>query len=140
MNLLHLIQDRIRGSLRRRPLAPPGKLLPTPNLPPRGALDSLVADVEPYAAMVKPTQDAKHGDYQANCAMSLAKTLGKKPRDVAQEIVDRLELGDLLHRPEIAGPGFINLRLQDSWMAKQLQALAADERLGVAAASPPKTF
>src|SRR5262245_53593442 len=66
----------------------------------RGALHGVVADVEPYAAMVKPTQDAKHGDYQANCAMSLAKTLGKKPRDVAQEIVARLDLGDLLQTPE----------------------------------------
>lgn len=106
----------------------------------RGALHGLVADVEPYAAMVKPTQDAKHGDYQANCAMSLAKTLGKKPRDVAQEIVGRLDLGDLLEPPEIAGPGFINLRLRDDWMAKKLQGVAADDRLGVASAAPAKNF
>ncbi len=117
MNLLHVLQDKIRG-----------------------ALAGLVADAEPYAAMVKPTQDAKHGDYQANCAMSLAKTLGKKPRDVAQEIVARLDLGDLLQAPEIAGPGFINLRLQDDWMAQQLQTMAKDERLGVAQTTPPKTF
>jgi arginyl-tRNA synthetase len=117
MNLLQLIQDKIRA-----------------------ALAGLVADVEPYAAMVKPTQDAKHGDYQANCAMSLAKTLGKKPRDVAQEIVARLDLGDLLQTPEVAGPGFINLRMRDDWLAKQLQAVAADDRLGVAAAAPAKTF
>src|SRR5439155_2557140 len=88
----------------------------------------------------KPTQDAKHGDYQANCAMSLAKTLGKKPRDIAQDIVARLDLGDLLQPPEIAGAGFINLRLRNDWMAKQLQAVAADERLGVASAAPTKTF
>jgi arginyl-tRNA synthetase len=117
MNSLQLIQDKIRA-----------------------ALAGLVADVEPYAAMVKPTQDAKHGDYQANCAMSLAKTLGKKPRDVAQEIVARLDLGDLLQTPEIAGPGFINLRLRGEWMANQLQAVAADDRLGVALAAPAKTF
>ena len=85
----------------------------------RTALEGLVADVEPYVAMVKPAQDAKHGDYQANCAMSLAKVLGKKPRDVAQEIVARLDLGDLLQPPEIAGPGFINLRLQADWMARR---------------------
>ena len=117
MNLARLIQDRIRP-----------------------ALAGLVADPEPYVAMVKPTQDAKHGDYQANCAMSLAKVLSKKPRDVAQDIVARLDRGELLEPPEIAGPGFINLRLQSSCLAKQLQAIAADERLGVAAASPPKTF
>ncbi len=104
------------------------------------ALDSLVADPTPYLAMVKATQDAKHGDYQANCAMALAKTLGKKPRDVAQEIVARLDVGDTLERPEIAGPGFINLCLRPSWIAKQLQQIAQDERLGVAPATQTKTF
>jgi arginyl-tRNA synthetase len=109
MNPLHQIQDRFRAAL----------------------LD-LVADVEPAVAMIRATQDAKHGDYQANCAMSLAKVLGKKPRDIAQEVVNRLDLGDLLEPPEIAGPGFINLRLQTPWLAKQVQALTADDRLGVA--------
>lgn len=106
----------------------------------RDALQSLVADPGPFAAMVRPTQDAKHGDYQANCAMSLAKSLGKKPRDLAQEIADRLDLGDELEKPEIAGPGFINLRLKPDWMARQLQAMAKDERLGVAKVAPAKTY
>jgi len=117
MNLLHLIQDKFRA-----------------------ALTGLAADVEPYVAMIKATQDPKHGDYQANCAMSLAKTFGKKPRDVAQDIVNRLALGDLLETPEIAGPGFINLRLQSSWLANQVQAIAADDRLGVSKAANPKTY
>src|SRR5262245_28341211 len=106
----------------------------------RAALNGLVPDVEPYVAMIKATQDPKHGDYQANCAMSLAKTLGKKPRDVAQELVNRLELGDLLEKPEVAGPGFINLRVQATWLAKQVQAIATDERLGVSRAANPKTY
>jgi arginyl-tRNA synthetase len=117
MNLLVLIQNKIRT-----------------------ALTGLVADVEPYAAMVKPTQDPKHGDYQANCAMALGKQLGKKPRDMAQEIVNRLEFGDQLEQPEIAGPGFINLRLKTAWLASQVQAIAKDERLGVAKVEPAKTF
>ena len=73
----------------------------------------------------------RFGDYQANCAMSLGKVLGKAPRDVAQEIVTRLDLGDWLEKPEVAGPGFINLKLRSDWLAKQVQAMAADERLGV---------
>ncbi len=117
MNLLSLVRDRIRQALR-----------------------PLVTDAEPYAAMVKATQDAKHGDYQANCAMALQKVLGKKPRDIAQEIVDRIELGDFLQKPEIAGPGFINLRIADSWLAAQLPRIAVDERLGVAPAESAKTF
>lgn len=117
MNLLHLLQDKFRT-----------------------ALKDVVPDVEPYVAMIKATQDAKHGDYQANCAMSLAKALGKKPRDIAQDLVDRLDLGDLLEKPEIAGPGFINLRLQPAWLAQQLQAIANDDRLGVSQATANKTF
>src|SRR5437660_12936194 len=104
----------------------------------RVALTGLVPDVEPYVAMVKPAQDARHGDYQANCAMSLAKELGKKPRDVAQEIAGRLPLGEMLEKPEVAGPGFINLRLRKDWVAARLQEMAADERLGVAPAAKAK--
>jgi arginyl-tRNA synthetase len=104
------------------------------------ALTGLVADVEPYVAMVKPAQDARHGDYQANCAMSLAKVLGLKPRDLAQDIVKRLPLGNLLEQPEIAGPGFINLRLRNDWIAARIQEMARDERLGVARAEPARTF
>jgi arginyl-tRNA synthetase len=106
----------------------------------RAALSQVVADPEPYVAMVRPTQDPRHGDYQANCAMALAKVLGKKPRDVAQEIVDRLPPGDLLEKPEVAGPGFINVRLRPDWLAARVQAMARDERLGVALASPPRTY
>src|SRR5262249_22002026 len=73
-------------------------------------------------------------------AMSLAKEKGKKPRDVAQEIVERLPLGDMLEKPTIAGPGFINLRLRDDWLTGQLQAMASDDRLGIGQPSAPKTF
>jgi arginyl-tRNA synthetase len=104
------------------------------------ALKELVADPAPYVAMVKPAQDARHGDYQANCAMALAKALGRKPRDIAQEIVQRIPAGDWLEPPEIAGPGFINLRLRPEWLAQQLPLVARDERLGVAPASPPRTL
>ncbi|MBX9680384.1 MAG: arginine--tRNA ligase [Gemmataceae bacterium] len=106
----------------------------------RKALAGMTDDVEPYAAMVKATQDAKHGDYQANAAMSLAKALGKNPRDVAQQIAERLDLGDWLDKPEVAGPGFINLRLRGEWLAKQLRTTARDERLGVGAAENPGVY
>jgi arginyl-tRNA synthetase len=117
MNLLHLVQDKLRA-----------------------ALTGLAADVEKAVAQTKPAQDAKHGDYQANCAMGLAKELGKKPRDVAHEIVQRLALGDELHSPEIAGPGFINLRFRDEWLAAQLQAMAKSDRLGIDVAARAKTI
>jgi arginyl-tRNA synthetase len=104
------------------------------------ALQGLVPDPAQYAAMVKPTQDTRLGDYQANCAMGLAKVLGRKPPEIAQEIVGRLNLGDVLEAPRIAGPGFINLRLKDSWLATQLREMAIGDRLGVAVAASPKTY
>ena len=70
--------------------------------------------------MVKPAQDPRFGDYQANCAMSLARVLQRKPPEIAREIVARLNLDDWLQPPEIAGPGFINLRLREDWLAQQL--------------------
>ena len=68
-------------------------------------------------AQVRASQDAKFGDYQANCAMPLGKQLGKPPREMAAEIVGRLNIADLCEPPEIAGPGFINLRLHNDWLA-----------------------
>ena len=104
------------------------------------ALKGLIGDPAPYAAMVQPAKDGRFGDYQANCAMSLAKVLGQKPREVAEKIVAALPLGDLLDKPEVAGPGFINLRLRQDWLAAQLPKMAADERLGVTPASRPRTY
>jgi arginyl-tRNA synthetase len=105
------------------------------------ALSGLVADPAPYAAMLKPAQDPKFGDYQANCAMSLGKALGgKPPREVAAQIVANLDLGDMLEPPEVAGPGFINLRLRKDWLGKQLRAMAREDRLGVEPAAAPRTF
>ncbi len=105
------------------------------------ALSGLVPDPAPYAAMLKPAQGARFGDYQANCAMALAKALGRPndKQEVAREIVQRLDLGDMLEPPEVAGPGFINLRLRTDWLASQLQAMARDERLGVEPVAAPRT-
>src|SRR5205085_1822712 len=104
------------------------------------ALTGVVDDPAPYAALVKAAQDPKFGDYQANCAMSLAKVLGKQPRAIAQDIVQRLDLGDLLETPEIAGPGFINLRLRTDWLASRVQEMARGDRLGIESVKPPRTF
>ncbi|MFV0444846.1 MAG: arginine--tRNA ligase [Planctomycetaceae bacterium] len=103
------------------------------------ALAEFTADPQ-FADMVKPAQDPKFGDFQANCAMPLAKAVGKNPRELAQLIVDRLDVADLCTEPEIAGPGFINLRLRDDWLATQVNTLAADDRLGLTPVDPPKTI
>jgi len=98
------------------------------------------AKVPDYLGMVKPSADAKHGDYQANFAMPLAKVLGKKPPEVAKEIIDFTPTDGVIEPPTVAGPGFINLKLSDTWIAEQVQKIAKDPNLGVAKADKPKTF
>jgi len=90
--------------------------------------------------MVRPSQDAKFGDYQANFAMPLGKRLARPPRDVAEEVVGRLIVDDLCEPPEIAGPGFINLRLKTDWLAQAAARALADDRLGVELALRPRTY
>lgn len=102
--------------------------------------DLLSPDPAALVELVRPSQDPKFGDYQANCAMPLAKQLGKPPRQVAQEIVARLDLAELCEPPEIAGPGFINLRIRDDWLAARLEAARRDDRLGVPISQPARTY
>lgn len=105
----------------------------------QAALVDLCDDPEPLLQMVRPAQDPRFGDYQANCAMPLGKQLQKSPRDIAATIVERLEVSDFCEPPEIAGPGFINLRLKDDWLAERLTEAIHDERLSVTAVERPRT-
>lgn len=102
------------------------------------ALSEFTADPAPFAAMVKPTQEAKFGDFQANFAMPLAKQLGKNPRELAADIVSKLDVADLCQPPEVAGPGFINIRLKDDWLAEQTNRNVTDSRLGIEPVAKPK--
>ena len=94
------------------------------------------ADAESYASMVRPTSDPQFGDYQANCAMPLAKRFGKPPREVAAALVTALDVDEFCHPPEVAGPGFINLRLRDPFIAESALRMLGDQRLGVGPTSP----
>ncbi len=106
----------------------------------RQALAALTDRPEPWLEMIRRAQDARFGDYQANFAMGLGKQLHKKPRDLAAEVVARLDVADLCQPPEVAGPGFINLRLKDQWLVGQLTAAVHDPRLGVEPAAQPRTY
>jgi arginyl-tRNA synthetase len=97
------------------------------------------ADRAAFAAAVRPATDPKFGDYQANGCMMLAKALGQKPRDLAQEIARRVDLTPIAAAPEVAGPGFLNLRLNDEWVAQALQSLLTDPSGGIPAPEHPRT-
>ena len=103
-------------------------------------LAELVSDPDVLLEMIRPSQDPKFGDYQVNCAMPLGKQLGKPPREVAEEIVAQLQITDLCEDPEIAGPGFINLRIKNTWIVEQLMKSGADKRLGIVRVDTPRKF
>ena len=92
------------------------------------------AGVDP---MVVPAAKPEFGDYQANVAMSLAKKLGQKPREIAQQIVEKLEIADLCEAPTIAGPGFINFKLSLQFLNERVAELRSDPRVGVAKVREP---
>ena len=77
--------------------------------------------------LLRPAGDAKFGDYQCNVAMSLARPLKAKPREIAERIVAEVQpkLGDLAEPLEIAGPGFINIRLKTEFLAQYLGEIPA---------------
>lgn len=104
------------------------------------SLAGLVEHPAEFVSLIRPAQDARFGDYQANFAMPLGKRLGRPPRELAGELAARTELADLCDRVEVAGPGFINLALSTSWLERQLEAALADDRLAVPLTDQPRTF
>ncbi len=104
------------------------------------ALNSYTDDAPQFAAMIKPAGDPKFGDYQANCAMPLGKQVGKNPRELAAELVASVDLDELCEPLEVAGPGFINLKLRDEWLETAINNLVNDERLGVESVVQPRNF
>jgi arginyl-tRNA synthetase len=97
------------------------------------------ADRTAFAQAVRPATDPKFGDYQANGCMALAKAMGRKPRELAQEVANAVELWPMASPPEIAGPGFLNVRLQEAWVASALEALLIDDQLGLIPPTRAKT-
>ena len=101
------------------------------------AFGSDYAGVDP---ILVAASNPKFGDYQSNIALSLTKQLGKKPRLIAEQIIQHLNVADVCEPPEIAGPGFINLKLQTAYLEAQLKAIQTDPRLGVALKKPQRVI
>jgi arginyl-tRNA synthetase len=84
--------------------------------------------------------DVKFGDYQANGVMAAAKKAKLNPRQLAERVVAELQIDDICLPPEIAGPGFINLRLKDEFLTARLLEINNDkDRLGVEKTETPQT-
>ncbi len=94
-----------------------------------------------FAVQVEPTQNRQFGDYQSNAAMILAKALRRNPREVAATLAEGFDGAGLSATPEVAGPGFLNFRLEEAALRERFAALLEDEeRLGVAPAETPQTL
>ena len=118
-----MIRDQIRQSVKQAVIAARNSgAFPTVDLPP--------------LEIHRPNQP-EHGDYSCNIALLLASALrqatGEKtnPRQVAQSIVDHISADNLIGSVELAGPGFINIRLKQVWLQGQvLEIIAAGEAYG----------
>ena len=82
-------------------------------------------------ALVRQSGKVQFGDYQANGIMPAAKKLGLNPREFAQNVLDKADLQDIAEKTEIAGPGFINIFLKDTWLADNINRAVQDPKLGV---------
>ncbi|WP_319459141.1 arginine--tRNA ligase [Micromonospora sp. RTP1Z1] len=97
---------------------------------------SAVAGV-PVDPVVRRSQRA---DFQSDAALALARRLGRPPRSIATEVLERAELADLCSAAEVSGPGFINLTVAERTLGGLVSALATDPRLGVPASAAPETI
>ena len=84
-------------------------------------------------ALIRQSGKPQFGDYQANGIMAAAKKLGLNPREFAQKVLDHADLSDVAEKTEIAGPGFINIFLNPTWLANNVSAALKDQNLGVSA-------
>lgn len=91
-------------------------------------------------ALVKQSAKAQFGDYQANGIMAAAKKMAMQPRQLAEQVIGHLELGEIVEKVEIAGPGFINIFLSKVWLAQQTDNALSAPKLNITLADKPQTI
>ena len=89
--------------------------------------------------VLQPTKNAEHGDFQINGVMGAAKKAKQNPRELAQKVAEALAGNAVIESAEVAGPGFINLRLRPEFLAQNIHAALSDTRFGIAETDKPQT-
>jgi arginyl-tRNA synthetase len=124
LSILHELNHRLQGAL--------DQAFPA-------AAAAAKAEGSALDAQLGPASKPEFGDFQANGALALAKRLGMQPRVIATALVEKLEaaagFSDLCERPQIAGPGFINLTIKPERLAAEVASRLQDPRLGVSSAA-----
>src|SRR4051812_9602452 len=108
--------------------------------PLRSAVLGVLPDALPDSVLVRPCPDPKFGDYQSTSLMSLAKERKLNPRQLASDVVGRLDVSAWCEKVDIAGPGFLNFRLKNDAVAKVLQQAGSGEHLFFQKAANPRTI
>jgi arginyl-tRNA synthetase len=104
------------------------------------AVRDVLPDADASCVLVRPCPDPKFGDYQSNALMGLAKARKINPRQLAENVVLKLDLSDLCEKVEIAGAGFLNFRLKNAALSQTLDAQARDDYLFYEKSLQPRTF
>ena len=105
----------------------------------QAAVRAVLPDADASIVLVRPCEP-RFGDYQSNALMSLAKTRKLNPRQLATDVVAKLDVSAVCEKVEIAGAGFLNFRLKNSLLGQTLEAAARGEHLFFAKAAQPKTI
>ena len=105
----------------------------------QAAVRAILPDADLLTVLVRPCPDPKFGDYQTNALISQAKARKLNPRQLASDVLARLDVSEFCEKVEIAGAGFLNFRLKLSALAQALQSAVRGEHLFFAKADKPKT-
>ena len=95
-------------------------------------------DLDTKFAVIKPSDRPDLSDFQCNGALALAKSLHKNPREIAALIAEELQKDKDVSSVSVDGPGFINFKISNEFIAKSLNEMAEDERLGCSKVAEPK--
>ncbi len=96
------------------------------------------ANIQADEIVISDATKAEFGDYQFNGVMKLAKQLKRNPREIASEVVKHIDTTDMIAKVEVAGPGFINIWLNNAWLAHVTTEILEDTRVGVGFVEEPK--
>ena len=106
----------------------------------QSAVASILTDAKLATILVRPCPDAKFGDYQTNALMALAKERKMNPRQLATDVVAKLDVSEWCEKVEIAGAGFLNFRLKAAAVEQTLAGAVRGEHLFFVKTARPRTI
>ena len=98
----------------------------------------LDANIEAKDIVISDATKPEFGDYQFNGIMRLSKILKKNPREIASTVIEHIDTTKMIAKVEVAGPGFINIWLDNSWLSQQANSIIDDKRVGVGYIETPQ--